>query len=105
VRPTVAWPSETPPEDLIGAVVRRLPWVRKLSKMRKFGLWVVALCVGYTAVAIYGAVTGHFIGVVTGGLAVAYNIGNILVFATATTFVVTWLELVKPRRGSARIRH
>ncbi len=59
--------------------------------MRKIGLWVVALCVGYTTVAIYGAVVDHFIGVVTGALAVAYTIGSLLVFAAATSFVVTWL--------------
>ena len=71
--------------------------------MRRVGLWIVAVCVGYVATLVYKALVFQLFGLVTGVLVLAYGFSLVLVFAWTTAFVVSWLEVVKAPRARSRV--
>jgi hypothetical protein len=69
--------------------------------MRRAGLWIVAVCVGFVAVWSTQTVADLWWGTVTGGPAALYSLGLTAIFGFTTAWVVTWLESIsRPARGS-----
>jgi hypothetical protein len=70
--------------------------------MRRAGLWVVAVCVGFVAVWAIQTAVGLRWGTVTGGAAGLYTLGLVVIFGFTTAWVVTWLEAIS--RPASRSR-
>jgi len=69
--------------------------------MRRAGLWLVAVCVGWVAVWTLRTLVQLRWGTVTGGAAGLYSLALVVVFGFTTAWVVTWLESIsRPARGS-----
>ena len=69
--------------------------------MRRAGLWIVAVCVGFVVVLVTRTAVSALVGAPQGGAAVAYVFGLPVVFGFTTAWVVTWLEAIsRPARRS-----
>jgi hypothetical protein len=72
--------------------------------MRRAGLWLVAVCVGFTASMTVSRLVLLSFDRITGPFAVVYVFSLPLVFGFTTAWVVTWLEAISRPAARSRFR-
>jgi hypothetical protein len=72
--------------------------------MRRAGLWLVAVCVGFVALMTVSRVADLWFDRITGPFAVLYVFSLPLVFGFTTAWVVTWLEAISRPSSRSRLR-
>jgi hypothetical protein len=66
--------------------------------VRRVGLWLVALCVGFTTTMAFSGMVQASFDRITGSLAIIYVFSLPLVFGFTTAWIVTWLEAITRAR-------
>ena len=72
--------------------------------MRRAGLWLVALCVGFTVSLVASRLADLWFERITGPGAIVYVLSLPLIFGFTTAWVVTWLEAISRPASRSRFR-
>jgi hypothetical protein len=73
--------------------------------VRRAGMYIVALCVGSTAVRVFKTIVDQFVGLTTGAASILFILASLVLFWVTTAWVFAILAAPKarrPRTGAAR---